>query len=654
MLKSDECSLIDLLDGVCEHKDDVFIPSAQMMITILNNIIEAPNDPKFHSIKLTNTKINKYIVETTGATELLGQVGFGKTEHHLRIDETEVKDNLQQMAWLVHGLSDNITQRQVEQEREGGTCPRVDGTQKGKQEIMGRINSGTRQMMAYEDAQLQALVMRTVPVAELEKRAKECADPLPGRDQVLKELTRWFKKDFFKWFNPPACANCGEKMACKGMVQPLPAEAQYGAGRVELYQCAKQCYPFRYPRYNHPAKLLQTRTGRCGEFANCFAACARAMGFETRWVLDFTDHVWVEVYSDHSKRWLHVDPCEDKISTPLMYEAGWNKKLSYIFAFSRDEVVDVTWRYSKKRRETLLRRGKCGEAWLQQTIAGISKQCVERCNASVRRKEELVKRLKRERYEFHQRFALKAGEEIGRQSGEEAWRKARGEIGQASAPAPAPFKPYVFKPFHRDLVAGKFYRVRYTADGDHYFVNKEKIFDGWKNGVSACKNIIRKVEDDWKMAYLTRADTAEASIKWSFDFACARSSDGCPLVMESARIRFGSDTFDDHATISITAAVTQLSDIAGNGIKSLSLEQKEPDTFVLEPSEATKHIVHSNGEGTEGALRVTRGVALEICALLDGGKVGASNINTQLFRQELGKASFWFDIMFTLKRADAR
>ncbi len=42
----------------------------------------------------------------------------------------------------------------------------------------------------------------------------------------------------------------------------------------------------RFPRYNDPAKLLDTQRGRCGEWANCFCLCLRAAGFDARWVMD--------------------------------------------------------------------------------------------------------------------------------------------------------------------------------------------------------------------------------------------------------------------------------------------------------------------------------------------------------------------------------
>ena len=77
----------------------------------------------------------------------------------------------------------------------------------------------------------------------------------------------------------------------------------------------------------------ETRRGRCGEFANCKALVLRSMGFEVRHVIDWTDHVWVEVYSDAQQRWIHCDRDEN-----YLYERAMGKKLTYIMAFNYEEV----------------------------------------------------------------------------------------------------------------------------------------------------------------------------------------------------------------------------------------------------------------------------------------------------------------------------
>lgn len=46
----------------------------------------------------------------------------------------------------------------------------------------------------------------------------------------------------------------------------------------------------------------------------------RSYKFYFRWVTDNLDHVWVEVFSKELDRWLHLDPCENVIDTPLMYD----------------------------------------------------------------------------------------------------------------------------------------------------------------------------------------------------------------------------------------------------------------------------------------------------------------------------------------------
>ena len=102
------------------------------------------------------------------------------------------------------------------------------------------------------------------------------------------------------------------------------------------YYCSPCAHLIRFPRYHgKPAKLLSTRRGRCGEWANCFALILRSLGFDTRHVLDWTDHVWVEVFSEAEGRWLHADPCEDACDKPLCkqktFRVGIVPRFSYVY-----------------------------------------------------------------------------------------------------------------------------------------------------------------------------------------------------------------------------------------------------------------------------------------------------------------------------------
>jgi peptide-N4-(N-acetyl-beta-glucosaminyl)asparagine amidase len=232
------------------------------------------------------------------------------------------------------------------------------------------------------------------------------------------------------------------------------------------------------------------------------------MDFEARYVLDWTDHVWTEVYSSALKRWLHCDPCENTCDKPFTYEVGWNKKLSYIIAFSKDEVVDVTWRYSCHHKDVLSRRLECRESWLVQTLSNMNKTMQKSLRADIR--QMLQERMIIELCEFLSEKKPGEGEHSGRQSGSAAWRSARGEIGSTDVAQTS------LKPTEEEKQLGLIH-LQYSSVDNCYTRGHERI-PGWQNLVFEAENIARKEEMDWKMVYLARSEgSSSAKIAWKVD-----------------------------------------------------------------------------------------------------------------------------------------
>ena len=238
-------------------------------------------------------------------------------------------------------------------------------TSKAVEIFRRRVESGAQTVLVYEDPEQQRQARRAIDFERVFQYSRESfisaaengQDTFSEEEAVMIGLMRWFKCDFFSWFRAK-CQFCqSTSMKNNGQVAPSPEETTVGwASRTELYECNDCKQITRFPRYNNPSKLMTSRTGRCGEFANAFCLVCRSLGFDARYVLDFTDHVWVEVWIPSLNRFVHADPCERALDTPLMYETGWNKKLTHVLSFSRYGVVDASPRYSRKLSEIILRR----------------------------------------------------------------------------------------------------------------------------------------------------------------------------------------------------------------------------------------------------------------------------------------------------------
>ncbi|KJH40481.1 thioredoxin [Dictyocaulus viviparus] len=318
---------------------------------------------------------------------------------------------------------------------------------------------------------------------------------------------------------------------------PTIEEQESGADRVEVYSCS--CgKEVRYPRYNNPAKLLETRKGRCGEWANCFALMASAMDFDVRFIYDVTDHVWAELWIPEYNSWIHCDPCENIIDRPLLYEKGWGKKLSYVIACGFDHICDVTWRYSVSPRKTMKLRKNVREAVLSNFLTKLNGRLST--NISPERAEELRRRRVHELVEFLVIGERPVNNETygGRISGDLAWRAARSELGFGEKEGRIILCP------NEDELNKKKFSLEYKCGEDCYIRGDEKIL-GWSTYANTKGCLQRKQEVDWKMAYICRQENNEdVEVSWLINL--------CDVVVRSVRLQICGSTVFEGGSVQMT------------------------------------------------------------------------------------------------------
>ena len=121
-------------------------------------------------------------------------------------------------------------------------------------------------------------------------------------------------------------------------------------------------------------------------------------------------------------RYVHVDPCEEAYDTPRMYEVGWKKTLTYVFAFFPEEAVDVVARYAKAPRREVSETFVAGLMASEDGVLG--------SQLSVGRREVMAARRVAETMSFgHTKEVASVGPLGGRTTGSLEWRAGRGETG---------------------------------------------------------------------------------------------------------------------------------------------------------------------------------------------------------------------------------
>ena len=629
-----------LLDNPKEVRDGAI----EILVKLLSNVIREPNNIKFRSIRLGNPKIESKLLVANGAFEILFSVGFEEGTDSLILPMSASLPLITAFKSAIENLnhpktpgakasaSDPLSQvpSRTANTRDftsfsNSSVPVQMGVNNIEEKFLAKLKAEHQLCMSYENPKAQAEARDVVPITQLRKATKEKFEKLKAAENAADEveddifvieLMGWFKNEFFKWFDGYECDTCTvktpegniKKLKFKptGYDQANQIEASDGAGTVEKYSCDGCNKTLRFPRYHsRPEKLLSWRKGRCGEFANCFALILRSLGYDTRRVLDWTDHVWCEVYSKAEKRWLHADPCEVILDKPLVYEKGWGKKLSYCIATSKDEVQDVSSRYSAaitdmEKAALKSRRNEVREDWLTKTLVLLSEQYQnnydenEKKRLRERRLMEVIELMSPPKREV-------TGEELkGRQTGSLEWRISRGECGAGGTEEFGG----CFYPTDTEIEA-KVFHLEFDPVSNEYKrplagKKENEIIEGWQKGVKEAENIFRKVEHDWNMVYLARAEgTNKASITWALDLSKTN------LSVKTVELLVNSKTYENGRIIWQLCGANQC---------------------ILPMPGVTLNSEQMNGSKE-----------LKVSAMLSGGKGDVAWQHTQLFRTEMNK-----------------
>uniref|UniRef100_A0A2K6EN19 Peptide-N(4)-(N-acetyl-beta-glucosaminyl)asparagine amidase n=1 Tax=Propithecus coquereli TaxID=379532 RepID=A0A2K6EN19_PROCO len=540
---------------LCQNTPETFLEASKLLLTYADNILRNPNDEKYRSIRIGNTTFSTRLLPVRGAVECLFEMGFEEGETHLIFPKKASVEQLQKIRDLIaverssrldvsnkshkaesspppaastqlpttqssnpNGLTQHAENRQGQSANPTST-PMVTANST----ILKVLQSNIQHVLVYENLALQEKALACIPVQELKRKSQEKLSRarkldkgtnISDGDFLLLELLHWFKQEFFHWVNNMLCSKCGGQTRSRSKsLLPNDDELKWGANNVEDHYCDACQFSNRFPRYNNPEKLLETRCGRCGEWANCFTLCCRALGFEARYIWDYTE-LWHTLCLKLTAL--------NEISSKTFSRISKRQKLI--------QVVDVTWRYSCKHEEVISRRTEVKEELLRETINGLNKQ--RQLSLSENRRKELLQRIIVELVEFISPKTPKPGELGGRISGSVAWRVARGEMGLER-------RETLFIPSENEKICKQLH-LRYNIVKDHYVrvSNNNQTISGWENGVWKMESIFRKVETDWNMVYLARKEGSSfAYISWKFECGSAG------LKVDSISIRTSSQTF---------------------------------------------------------------------------------------------------------------
>ena len=225
--------------------DDERIVTITLLIDIISNLLTDRNNRRHQT--LPNSYVQEMFHKYQGAMQCLQLIGFQQVNNDYVFNQTAItNDKLEEIQKLLENeLDPNVCNEKmkccsldlgiIDEQMNSISLPNIRIPSGFQQQIpfLSTINL----VQSYEDKTLREHILSSIiPIEDFHRKISN-RNLLNKRDLLLFELLKWFKDEFFTWFDRGYCQQCRKSMEMIGYTQPTTDERRIGdAHRVELYR----------------------------------------------------------------------------------------------------------------------------------------------------------------------------------------------------------------------------------------------------------------------------------------------------------------------------------------------------------------------------------------------------------------------------------
>lgn len=268
------------MEKKCEQQ--AFLEGVAIVLKLLNNIIQDPNNVKYRTFKLENKTIREKVLVIEGMKEYLLEMGFVERTGTLHLSQSVLINNIIKYRDVLQARHDyllqckpgtsapsksaDITHKNIKRPRfQGVITKQLKYAGTDTHPFLLEMTNLLNNVLQFEDEDLQAFGKSLIPVAKLSNETQErmraiqkeiasgrSAQPEPYFEDIfVVSLVNWFQQSFFTWVNSVSCQQCG------GVDKAKRGSTEENGTRIETAFCCNKLTKFY--RYNEIAKLLVTR-----------------------------------------------------------------------------------------------------------------------------------------------------------------------------------------------------------------------------------------------------------------------------------------------------------------------------------------------------------------------------------------------------------